>query len=358
MNKFLQLIDYYQFELIRFGIIIVGISILIAILLFIIRKFKNKQKSDNPPLNDSNKERFEILFSESNQKKSPLLKLVNYFKNYKVLLFVILIQFVILVVLGYMLNYEALNRKKSEIKLQFEILRRKTTEDLLTFELSKRRKIEAMPLKDQVEDVSISRSKYLFGIDISHYQEKINWNELRKSHHPIKYIFIKATEGLHWKDPDFESNWINAKKHNYLRGAYHFYRPDINSTKQFNNFAKNVKLKKGDLRPVLDIEIASIFGKKLLRKGILNWLKLAEKKYGIKPIIYTNQSFYEKNLKGYVDGYPLWIAAYSGKHKLNGVNWTFHQFTEFVKVKGIKRTVDGNDFKGGMKELRKLCLKK
>ena len=44
------------------------------------------------------------------------------------------------------------------------------------------------------------------------------------------------------------------KKKSFLRGAYHYFRPNENSTLQAQNFIKNVKLQPGDLPPILDIE--------------------------------------------------------------------------------------------------------
>jgi len=208
------------------------------------------------------------------------------------------------------------------------------------------------------ENTSLSKnSLYTFGIDISHYQGKINWSEVRSSHHPIEFVFIRSSMGQNGTDDEFKNNWKNAKKYNFLRGAYHYYRPNENSTLQFQNFSKKVKLIKGDFPPILDIERPSKFGDENLRKGVLNWLKLAEKYYGIKPVIYTGRKFYTDHLKGYVKGYPLWIASYSGKSKLRGLDWSFHQFTEQVRVKGIRNSVDGNDFKGEYSELVQMCLK-
>ena len=207
------------------------------------------------------------------------------------------------------------------------------------------------------ENISISNSKYLFGIDISHYQGRINWSEVRTSHHPIEYVFIRATMGTDGKDNQFKNNWLKSKTEVYIRGAYHYYRPNENSKEQFDNFAATVDLKKGDFPPILDIEKQSKFGHKNLRTGVLNWLKLAEAKYGIKPVIYTGRTFYKNILKGHVDEYPLWIASYSGKHRLNGIDWKFHQFTEKVIVKGIKTSVDGNDFSADLEDLKNMCLK-
>ncbi len=207
------------------------------------------------------------------------------------------------------------------------------------------------------ENLSVSSSAHVFGIDISHYQGHINWKELQTSHHPIKFIFIRSTMGTDGKDHRFLENWKNAKNYKYLRGAYHYYRPNENSTLQFNNFKSVVKLQAGDFVPILDVEKESKHGKENLRKGVLNWLKLAEEAYGVKPMIYTGLAFYKDILKGHVDDYPIWIAAYSGKHRLKGTSWTFHQFTERVRVNGIKTKVDGNDFNGTLEELKAFCIK-
>ena len=88
---------------------------------------------------------------------------------------------------------------------------------------------------------------------------------------------------------------------------------------------------------------------------MLNWLKLAEEHYGVKPIIYTGLKFYNDYLKGHVDEYQLWIASYSKDSRLDEIQWTFHQFSDELRVKGIKGPVDGNNFKGdleGLKEMR------
>lgn len=207
------------------------------------------------------------------------------------------------------------------------------------------------------ENTYLSSSKYIFGIDISHYQGVINWNEVRTSHHPIEFIFIRATMGSDGKDYQFKKNWTKAKEHGYLRGAYHYYRPNENSVEQFDNFKNTVSLNRGDFIPILDVEKESKFGKENLQQGVLNWLKLAEQHYGVKPMVYTGLSFYKDNLKDLINDYPLWIAAYSGsKSRLSKTHWSFHQFTENVRVKGVRASVDGNDFKGDLVELYDMCI--
>lgn len=207
-----------------------------------------------------------------------------------------------------------------------------------------------------VENTYLSASKKNFGIDISQYQGSINWVELGSSGHCINYIFIRATMGADGKDFHFENNWQNAKENNYLRGAYHYYRPNENSVVQFENFSKRVTLEPGDFPPVLDIEEMGKYGTENLVAGILNWLKLAEKHYGVIPIVYTGSHFYRIYLKERIDAYPLWIAAYSEPHQINDVNWKFHQFSDKMKIKGIDAYVDGNSFNGEMEDLLKLRI--
>jgi len=207
------------------------------------------------------------------------------------------------------------------------------------------------------ENPVLSASEFTFGIDVSSYQRRIHWDQVITSHHPIRFVFIRATMGTNAKDSQFSYNWRMAKKYGLIRGAYHYYRPNENSAKQFANFASSVRIEKGDLPPVLDIEDLGSRNSQAVREGVLNWLRLAESRHSMKPILYTNRTFYNKYLRGHVSGYPLWIASYSGKHKLVGIRWTFHQFTSQVRVKGVATLVDGNDFNGTYNELIGLCKK-
>ena len=64
------------------------------------------------------------------------------------------------------------------------------------------------------------------GIDISHYQGKINWEKLSNAqieHSPIRFVVIKATEGSTQIDDCFLDNFKNARDYGFIRGAYHFW---------------------------------------------------------------------------------------------------------------------------------------
>jgi lysozyme len=210
--------------------------------------------------------------------------------------------------------------------------------------------------------IPIPEKYNVHGIDVSRYQERINWKEVKKmkvDSIKISFAFIKATEGECRMDRYFNLNWTNAKKNQIIRGAYHFYRPQISSKLQAENFISNVKLEKGDLPPVLDIEILAYgFHADNTVRGIKNWLKIIEKAYHIKPIIYTNIDFYNNYLAGQgFDTYPFWIAHYYEKKLRLNQQWHFWQHNDRGKVNGITGEVDFNVFNGKMEDLRKLCKK-
>ena len=191
---------------------------------------------------------------------------------------------------------------------------------------------------------------------MSHYQEKINWADVKISKHPIQFVFVRATMGANRKDNQFKHNWKNIKENGLVRGAYHYYDPNENSTLQAQNFINSVQLEKGDFPPVLDIEELSKFGNSNLHKGLKNWIWIIENHYKTKPIIYSGLKYYEENLMSDFNDYPLWIAAYSRSKKRINIDWKFHQFTDKVKVYGIKSYVDGNDFNGTREELNRILI--
>jgi lysozyme len=201
-------------------------------------------------------------------------------------------------------------------------------------------------------------SEKVVGIDVSEYQGKINWEEVDsvEGNFPIRFVFIRATVGKDRVDYAFGKNWA-ASKANLIRGAYHYYRPNENSIAQADNFIKNVKLRKGDLPPVLDIEAMpknqSIDS---LKVGLKRWLEKVKAHYKVKPIIYSNEKFYEAFLKEAFRDYPFWIANYNFFTEDMQDDWMMWQFSEKGSVPGIVGNVDLNIYNGSPKMLQYLTL--
>lgn len=210
-------------------------------------------------------------------------------------------------------------------------------------------------------EINIPSGYKIHGVDVSRYQEVINWQELKQMESKgvkIGFVFIKATEGITKVDNQFRRNWMGAENQNVPKGAYHFYVPGRNAKKQAVNFTQIVNLSEGDLPPVLDIEKRGRLSDEQIRKDAREWLEIVEEKYGVPPIIYTNISFYERYFAEGFEKYPIWIAHYLQPHKpRTNRKWIFWQHSEVGRVNGIKGFVDFNVFYGDSSDFRKLLIK-
>ena len=211
-------------------------------------------------------------------------------------------------------------------------------------------------------DVSYPEGYEIHGIDVSHHQGKINWQKLKDQgmidKFPVRFVMIKATEGASRIDPNFKENFFQARENGFTRGAYHFYSIYSSAEKQAEFFIKNVKLEKGDLPPVLDVEHKpKNQTDEEFVVSIRKWLDIVENHYGVKPIIYTYYKFKTRYLNGSVfDDYPYWIAHYYvDKVEYEGA-WKFWQHTDAGRLPGIKGRVDFNIYNGSYYDLRKLTI--
>lgn len=194
------------------------------------------------------------------------------------------------------------------------------------------------------------------GIDVSHYQSRINWAELDSL--TVHFAFIKATEGISYADSLFERNWEALGATDIRRGAYHFFRPEAPPGEQARHFVRTVTLKTGDLPPVLDIELIGSLPKYELVRRLRVWLDIVENNMGVKPIIYTNLYFYNRHLAGHFTGYPLWIARYHDREPIlaDGNDWAFWQYGKQGRLPGIRGHVDFNVFNGTLEQLDSLRI--
>lgn len=210
---------------------------------------------------------------------------------------------------------------------------------------------------NKVLDAHIEKS---FGIDISEYQDKINWDKVKEidGGYPIEYVFVRASIGNERADKKFKKYWKKAKEKGFVCGAYHYYRPNENSIEQADNFIKQVTLIEGDFPPVLDIEkLPKTQSIERLKIGLKRWLEKVEAHYGVKPIIYSSESYYEDFLKDDFEEYPFWIANYTAFYKDIDDEWSIWQLTENGCVPGIKGPVDVNIYNGTSVEMKELLLK-
>ncbi len=221
---------------------------------------------------------------------------------------------------------------------------------------------------------------YVRGIDVSRYQPKVDWAKVKAA--GIALAVPKASQS-NWADPMFASHWAGAKSAGLLRGAYHFFVPDMDPLKQAAAYLKALGSDPGDLPPVLDVE-AKTTNPAQLAKDAEKWLAEVEKQLGKRAVIYTAAWYWNSTMliggkyPAWASERPLWVAAYpvkdgtptleqlaQGKYKpLLPKGWdkcAFWQYSERGRVDGVANTdgkpanVDLNVFEGTLEDLGKFA---
>lgn len=148
------------------------------------------------------------------------------------------------------------------------------------------------------------------GLDVSHWQTSVNWQTAKSKQ--IKYAFIRALYGL-TLDTRFELHWLNSKIAGIPRGAYLYYKDNLDPIQQaqklYDTLAATGDL--GELPPVLDVE--SISNPTLTAWKIKQCCEKLTQLFGRKPIIYTGFYVWRDSVTGNKDwaaAYELWIAGY------------------------------------------------
>jgi lysozyme len=202
------------------------------------------------------------------------------------------------------------------------------------------------------------------GIDVSHYQNPVDWAAVAQS--GIRYCFIKATEGAATLDKQFASHWAGAGAAGLIRGAYHFLRPKLPAAEQADFFLSTAsQIQSGDLPPVLDLEVPDDWANIPVADRTplaLTWLQAVEEQLGVTPIVYLNRSFVTGVLKdaAALARYPIWLAHYTPAQTPTIPNpwkvWTFWQYSQSGKTPGIAGAVDQDRFNGTIEDLRALTI--
>ena len=192
------------------------------------------------------------------------------------------------------------------------------------------------------------------GIDVSHYQGIIDWDAIADETN-IKYVYIKASEGASHRDSLYMRNTIEAHKRGIAVGSYHYFHPNVAVEEQYKNFMSVVNQGVQDLIPVIDIEERAWKPSKQICDSLDKFSEMVEAHWGVKPIIYTHQRFYNTLLQRSFDDHILWIARY-GAYRFkpspsleDDRECTIWQYSNRGVVEGINGYVDLNTLDEGVK---------
>lgn len=193
------------------------------------------------------------------------------------------------------------------------------------------------------------RNKKLDGIDVSHWEGRIDFRKVREA--GIRIVYIKATQGRDIVDSDFERNYREAERENLRIGFYHYVMArDLEEAKEEAVFFYDkIRDKRQHVRPAMDFEEFGRLSHQEIRNISLQFLRELETRDGHRPVIYSDASnathvFDDDRLREY----PLWIAQY-GVERPDMENrwrrWSGWQYTDSGRVRGIAGKVDRDYFR-------------
>jgi len=195
------------------------------------------------------------------------------------------------------------------------------------------------------------------GIDVSHHNGAIDWPTLSTS--PVRFVFLKATEGLDYVDPTFESNLSAALGSGLVVGAYHFFHPNADPLRQASHFLSTFD-NRAEIMTALDVEWTGTpneWDAVNLAESCRNvraFLDAVKMRTGRLPFLYFSPAFATQ----YLNMLPMadiktWVAKYGDTPPAHYAVW---QYSEKGTVPGIEGSgVDLDRFEGTFEELQALA---
>ena len=221
------------------------------------------------------------------------------------------------------------------------------TPDALPRQLAAERRMEhAAAVFTRVSGGHINNA-YKEGIDVSHYQGRIDWDEVA-TNNSISYAYLKATEGAALVDDTYRRNLTEARRVGLSVGSYHFYRPNVDWRKQFDNLTSVVRPEEQDLVPIIDIEHRGSVSEATFIADLRAFVEKVTEYYGRRPLLYTYHNFYNRYLTGLFTDYHFMIARYRSDSPIlsDGKDYIMWQYTQTGSVPGIHGHVDRSRIMG------------
>lgn len=195
---------------------------------------------------------------------------------------------------------------------------------------------------------------HIHGIDLSHYQGNVFWEAVGQT--KMAFVYLKATEGGNHIDAKYKQNIDLAHQYGIKVGSYHFYRPKVDQQIQLENFMTQCRPEDQDLIPMIDIESTGGLSTTDFRDSLFVFLRLVEKAYKQKPLLYTGANFYDRYLLGLLGDYKVMIAQYTQREPTlkDDLDFVLWQYTGKGHLDGINGYVDKSRFMGDhqLREIR------
>ncbi|MBR5673651.1 MAG: hypothetical protein IKW97_04560 [Muribaculaceae bacterium] len=200
--------------------------------------------------------------------------------------------------------------------------------------------------------VNVDRYRYpIAGIDVSKHNGDIDFEQVRDDDY--QFVFIKASEGMTYRDDAFDRNYRGAREAGLKVGAYHFFRKNRTGREQADNFLGAIQGKEFDLPLVIDLEDdwgngATVNRKQALER-VMDMIEILTGK-GYQVMIYTNLDGYNKYYKDMLGDHDLWLCSFTSPDQLTSMPHCIQQISHEGGVLGVKGKVDINVYRGSKSE--------
>ena len=193
-------------------------------------------------------------------------------------------------------------------------------------------------------------------IDVSKYQGAIQWPMVKPN---VDAVYIKATEGSTYTDPNVSSYATAAQNQEIPFGFYDYlwpYADPSNAARQADYFYSVIKNYNYTCVPVLDVEITNSCTPSQITASVLSFATEFKRISGLDVMIYTGPYFANNNLDASqasaLSQYKLWIAHYTSNNEPYDTNiwhqWDMWQYTDALSVPGVSGGVDGDRATGNI----------
>ena|ERR1700722_88313 len=221
---------------------------------------------------------------------------------------------------------------------------------------------------------SAARAENILGIDVSSGQGTINWTSVHSD--GVEFAFVRATQGVVFEDPDFDTNMSNGKSAGVQMGAYDVSEPYANTPAQEANYfwsyaGSYIKADGKSISPAITF---TVFEGHDGTGSYTAWFNDWSADIQAKTSASMNPAIYVASCSGACDlttniTLAGWLANYNGENLYTGSpwsecvscnpwdpngngGWTYWQVSDTGAISGISGDVDLDAYDGTLASLK------
>ena len=160
----------------------------------------------------------------------------------------------------------------------------------------------------------------IYGVDVSSFQPKVNWAQLRKDGY--EFASVRCCEGLDL-DSMHDTHIKDAKSEGFKAGSYQVGHPSMDVQKLVQFFMSHAHIEPGDMMPSPDMETLATGpdGNKYVPKNAgpwtNEWAETIKRALGVNSLPYASPSYWQTMCSqcpdlGGASGWNWWMAWYTG----------------------------------------------